>query len=146
MQGFPTLRGSRLVDPDRGWPEDAPATARLREAGAVILGKTTTPEVGWKALGDSPLTGTYSIWSRLVSVAAYGTKQTPSPAATRPSEERTVVEVSTMLKPCSARRWQARSAPSGSDEGVRLIQSTPVRSSVSSSSRSASSCPRGNAA
>ena len=31
--------------------------ARLREAGAVILGKTTTPEFGWKALGDSPLTG-----------------------------------------------------------------------------------------
>jgi aspartyl-tRNA(Asn)/glutamyl-tRNA(Gln) amidotransferase subunit A len=31
--------------------------ARLREAGAVILGKTTTPEFGWKAIGDSPLTG-----------------------------------------------------------------------------------------
>ena len=28
--------------------------ARLREAGAVILGKTTTPEFGWKAIGDSP--------------------------------------------------------------------------------------------
>jgi aspartyl-tRNA(Asn)/glutamyl-tRNA(Gln) amidotransferase subunit A len=57
MRGFPTLRGSRLVDPDQDWPEDAPATVRLREAGAVILGKTTTPEFGWKALGDSPLTG-----------------------------------------------------------------------------------------
>jgi aspartyl-tRNA(Asn)/glutamyl-tRNA(Gln) amidotransferase subunit A len=57
MRGFPTLRGSRLVDRDQDWPEDAPATARLREAGAVILGKTTTPEFGWKALGDSPLTG-----------------------------------------------------------------------------------------
>src|SRR6516162_1797327 len=57
MRGFPTLRGSRLVDPGQGWSEDAPATARLREAGAVILGKTTTPEFGWKALGDSPLTG-----------------------------------------------------------------------------------------
>ena len=57
MRGFPTLRGSRLVDPDPDWSEDAPATARLREAGAVILGKTTTPEFGWKALGDSPLTG-----------------------------------------------------------------------------------------
>jgi len=57
MRGFPTLRGSRLVDLDQGWSEDAPATARLREAGAVILGKTTTPEFGWKALGDSPLTG-----------------------------------------------------------------------------------------
>jgi aspartyl-tRNA(Asn)/glutamyl-tRNA(Gln) amidotransferase subunit A len=57
MRGFPTLRGSRLVDPSQDWSEDAPATARLREAGAVILGKTTTPEFGWKALGDSPLTG-----------------------------------------------------------------------------------------
>jgi aspartyl-tRNA(Asn)/glutamyl-tRNA(Gln) amidotransferase subunit A len=56
MRGFPTLRGSRLVEPQQDWSEDAPATARLREAGAVILGKTTTPEFGWKALGDSPLT------------------------------------------------------------------------------------------
>jgi aspartyl-tRNA(Asn)/glutamyl-tRNA(Gln) amidotransferase subunit A len=57
MCGFPTLRGSRLVDPNQDWSEDAPAVARLREAGSVILGKTTTPEFGWKALGDSPLTG-----------------------------------------------------------------------------------------
>jgi aspartyl-tRNA(Asn)/glutamyl-tRNA(Gln) amidotransferase subunit A len=57
MRGFPTLRGSRLVDPAQDWSEDAPAVARLRAAGAVILGKTTTPELGWKALGDSPLTG-----------------------------------------------------------------------------------------
>ena len=57
LRGFPTLRGSRLVDPEGDWSEDAPAVARLRAAGAVILGKTTTPEFGWKALGDSPLTG-----------------------------------------------------------------------------------------
>jgi aspartyl-tRNA(Asn)/glutamyl-tRNA(Gln) amidotransferase subunit A len=57
MRGFPTLRGSRLVERGQDWSEDAPATARLREAGAVIIGKTTTPEFGWKALGDSPLTG-----------------------------------------------------------------------------------------
>jgi len=56
MCGFPTRRGSRLVvvAPDA---EDGPAVARLKEAGAVILGKTTSPEFGWKALGDSPLTG-----------------------------------------------------------------------------------------
>jgi aspartyl-tRNA(Asn)/glutamyl-tRNA(Gln) amidotransferase subunit A len=57
MRGFPTLRGSRLIDPAQDWAEDGPAVARLREAGAVILGKTTTPEFGWKAIGDSPLTG-----------------------------------------------------------------------------------------
>src|SRR6266852_8670010 len=56
MRGHPTRRGSRLIDavPDT---EDGPAVARLKEAGAVILGKTTTPEFGWKAIGDSPLTG-----------------------------------------------------------------------------------------
>ena len=57
MRGFPTLRGSHLVDRGQDWSEDTPAVARLREAGAVILGKTTTSEFGWKALGDSPLTG-----------------------------------------------------------------------------------------
>ena len=37
--------------------EDAPAVARLREAGAVILGKTTLPEFGWIGACHSPLTG-----------------------------------------------------------------------------------------
>jgi len=65
LRGFPTLRGSHLVERHQDWSEDAPATARLREAGAVILGKTTTPEFGWKALGDSPLTGiTRNPWDR----------------------------------------------------------------------------------
>lgn len=56
-RGWPTLRGSRLTDPGQDWSEDAPSTARLREQGAVILGKTTTPEFGWKGVTDSPLTG-----------------------------------------------------------------------------------------
>jgi aspartyl-tRNA(Asn)/glutamyl-tRNA(Gln) amidotransferase subunit A len=55
--GWPTLKGSRTVRPDQSWTEDAPSVARLREHGAVLIGKTTTPEFGWKALGDSPLTG-----------------------------------------------------------------------------------------
>ena len=54
---WPTLRGSRTIAPAQEWSEDAPAVARLREAGAVLLGKTTTPEFGWKAVCDSPLTG-----------------------------------------------------------------------------------------
>ena len=56
-KGWPTLRGSRTVDPSQAWTEDAPAVARLREHGAVILGKTTTPEFGWKGVCDSPLEG-----------------------------------------------------------------------------------------
>jgi aspartyl-tRNA(Asn)/glutamyl-tRNA(Gln) amidotransferase subunit A len=56
-KGSPTLRGSRTVDPNQAWDIDAPATARLREAGAVLLGKTTTPEFGCKGETNSPLTG-----------------------------------------------------------------------------------------
>ena len=56
-RGWPTLRGSHTVDPQQAWEVDAPATARLREAGAVLLGKTTTPEFGCKAETNSPLTG-----------------------------------------------------------------------------------------
>ncbi len=56
-KGWPTLRGSKTVDRDQPWNDDAPLVARLRESGAVLLGKTTTPEFGWKGLCDSPLTG-----------------------------------------------------------------------------------------
>ncbi len=56
-RGMPTLRGSRTVDPQQPWEIDAPAAARLREAGAVLIGKTTTPEFGCKGETNSPLTG-----------------------------------------------------------------------------------------
>jgi len=56
-RGWPTLRGSRTIDPRQAWDVDAPATARLREAGAVLLGKTTTPEFGCKGETNSPATG-----------------------------------------------------------------------------------------
>jgi len=56
-RGWPTLRGSRTIDPLQPWEVDAPATARLREAGAVLLGKTTTPEFGCKGETNSPATG-----------------------------------------------------------------------------------------
>ena len=36
---------------------DAPSVERVRKAGGVIVGKTTTSEFGCKAVGDSPLTG-----------------------------------------------------------------------------------------
>ncbi len=64
-KGWPTLRGSKTVDPKGPWNDDAPATARLREHGAVLLGKTTTPEFGWKGVTDSPLTGiTRNPWNK----------------------------------------------------------------------------------
>ena len=55
--GHPTLKGSRHSDPAALPTEEAPTVLRLREAGAVFLGATTTPEFGWKGGGDSPLTG-----------------------------------------------------------------------------------------
>ncbi|MGP4047465.1 amidase [Streptomyces sp. 2A115] len=57
LRGAPTLRGSKAIDPQGRWDEDAPSVARLREHGAVFLGKTTTPEFGWKGVTDSPLSG-----------------------------------------------------------------------------------------
>jgi aspartyl-tRNA(Asn)/glutamyl-tRNA(Gln) amidotransferase subunit A len=55
-QGWPTRRGSKTSDPAQA-QADAPATARLREQGAVILGKTCMPEHGWIGVCHSPLTG-----------------------------------------------------------------------------------------
>jgi aspartyl-tRNA(Asn)/glutamyl-tRNA(Gln) amidotransferase subunit A len=56
-RGWPTLRGSRSIDPAGPWDVDAPAVARIREHGGVLVGKTTTPELGWKGVTDAPLTG-----------------------------------------------------------------------------------------
>lgn len=55
--GWPTLRGSQAVDPNQPWTVDSPVAARLREDGIVFVGKTTTPEIAWKAVTDSPLCG-----------------------------------------------------------------------------------------
>jgi len=62
-KAWPTLRGSKTISSDQPWDDEAPAVSRLRESGAILLGKTTTPEFGWKAVTDSPLTGiTYNPW------------------------------------------------------------------------------------
>ncbi len=55
--GLPTLRGSHTIAADQPWEVDAPVSARLREAGAVLLGKTTTPEFGCKGETNSPRSG-----------------------------------------------------------------------------------------
>ncbi len=56
VAGLPTRRGSRLTDP-APMADDAPSVLGLKAAGAVIIGKTTTTEYGWKSPGDCPLHG-----------------------------------------------------------------------------------------
>ena len=56
-RGQPTLRGSWTVNAVGLWPDDAPSVARLRAAGAVLMARTTTPEIGWKGVTDSPRHG-----------------------------------------------------------------------------------------
>ncbi|MCZ6618222.1 MAG: amidase family protein [Gammaproteobacteria bacterium] len=54
--GVPTQRGSRILAGDT--PRvDAPVVSRIKQAGGILLGKTTTPEFGWKGVSQSPLTG-----------------------------------------------------------------------------------------
>jgi aspartyl-tRNA(Asn)/glutamyl-tRNA(Gln) amidotransferase subunit A len=55
-KGLPTRRGSKTSDATPA-QADSPAPARLREQGAVILGKTCMPEHGWIGVCHSPLTG-----------------------------------------------------------------------------------------
>jgi aspartyl-tRNA(Asn)/glutamyl-tRNA(Gln) amidotransferase subunit A len=55
-KGVRTMRGSKLYEHDVP-SEDAPVVERLKAAGAIILGKTTTPELGFKGVTDSPVTG-----------------------------------------------------------------------------------------
>jgi aspartyl-tRNA(Asn)/glutamyl-tRNA(Gln) amidotransferase subunit A len=55
-KGVRTAWGSRLMEGNVP-AADAVAVQRLREAGAVIIGKTTTPEFAYKLLTDSPISG-----------------------------------------------------------------------------------------
>ncbi len=57
VKGWITTYGSRVLALEAPAPEDSPPVARLREAGAVLLGMTNTPEIGWKGHTDSPAHG-----------------------------------------------------------------------------------------
>lgn len=57
VEGFVTTFGSALRAGDAPAPADCVHVARLRGAGAVILGKTNTPEYGHKGMTDNPLFG-----------------------------------------------------------------------------------------
>ncbi len=55
---WPTRRGSRAIAPQGPWMIDAPSVARMREAGGVLLGKTSVPEFGATGSTRSELCGT----------------------------------------------------------------------------------------
>jgi aspartyl-tRNA(Asn)/glutamyl-tRNA(Gln) amidotransferase subunit A len=56
VKGVRYASGSRTMA-DNVASVDAPAVARAKAAGAILIGKTTTSEFGCKPVGDSPLTG-----------------------------------------------------------------------------------------
>ena len=62
MAGVAMRGGSRTTEgyvPER----TAPLVERLVAAGAIVVGRTTTSEFGWKGVSDSPLTGvTHNPW------------------------------------------------------------------------------------
>jgi aspartyl-tRNA(Asn)/glutamyl-tRNA(Gln) amidotransferase subunit A len=56
VKGWPSSMGSKLTDKTPA-DADAPAVARLREAGAIVFAQTTSSEYGHKGVTDSPLHG-----------------------------------------------------------------------------------------
>jgi aspartyl-tRNA(Asn)/glutamyl-tRNA(Gln) amidotransferase subunit A len=61
---WPTRKGSKVIEPGSTLDKQSPATAALARNGYVPLGKTTTPEFGWKGVTDSPLCGaTHNPWN-----------------------------------------------------------------------------------
>jgi len=63
-EGFTTTNGSVAFAGNPPAPADSPLVARLVAAGCVVLGKTNTPEVGWKADTDNAVFGpTLNPWN-----------------------------------------------------------------------------------
>ena len=70
VAGLTLQRGSRIHEGEMGG-EDAPLVTRLRRAGAIVLGKTTTSEFGWSGVSRSPLTGiTHNPWQHGMNAGA----------------------------------------------------------------------------
>ncbi len=62
VRGLPNRRGSQLTSSEPAL-SDSPLVRNLRNAGAIIMGTTSSPERGWTAVGSSPLTGhTHNPW------------------------------------------------------------------------------------
>jgi aspartyl-tRNA(Asn)/glutamyl-tRNA(Gln) amidotransferase subunit A len=57
VKGWVSTSGSAVFGMKTPATEDSSVVARLKEAGAVLLGLTTSPEIGWKGVTDSPRHG-----------------------------------------------------------------------------------------
>jgi len=57
---WPTVKGSKTIDGNSTLEKSSPATAALQRNGYVPIGKTTTPEFGWKGVTDNPIDGVTS--------------------------------------------------------------------------------------
>ena len=66
--GFVTSQGSAVFAGGAAATQDSPLVARLRAAGCVVVGKTNTPELGWKADTDNVTFGpTCNPWNMAYS-------------------------------------------------------------------------------
>jgi aspartyl-tRNA(Asn)/glutamyl-tRNA(Gln) amidotransferase subunit A len=67
---MPTQHGS-LTAKGAQPTEDTPVVPRLKGEGAIVIGKTTTSEFGWKGVSQSPLTGiTHNPWKHGMNAGA----------------------------------------------------------------------------
>jgi aspartyl-tRNA(Asn)/glutamyl-tRNA(Gln) amidotransferase subunit A len=64
VAGFVTTHGSRAFASGPAATDDSPMVERLRAAGCVVVGKTNTPELGWKPDTVNPVFGaTHNPWA-----------------------------------------------------------------------------------
>ena len=61
VKGVPTRHGSAIFEGNPPAAADDILVKRLRAAGAILVGKTTTPEFGHKPLTEGPLSAPRSI-------------------------------------------------------------------------------------
>lgn len=70
VAGMPTRSGTRTSSATPA-SADTPFVERLRHAGAIPIGKTTTSEFGWTGVSTSPLTGiTHNPWKHGMNAGA----------------------------------------------------------------------------
>ncbi|KAF0866218.1 amidase [Pseudomonas sp. LD120] len=82
IQGWRTRSGSKALADRPAMLRDTSLVARLREAGAIFIGKTTLPELGSTPLTDSPLTGiTRNPWNLAVHAGGSSGGSTAAVAA-----------------------------------------------------------------